>query len=91
MEYSVTGDGGAIEFHSAGCPPTLYAETAEPLALRTRDGYAAEIAYFIECCRTHTRPERCLPEESAYVVELMRELLAARERNGEKILCSNQE
>ena len=91
MEYSVTGERGAIEFHSAGRPPTLYAENAELLQLETRDGYAAEIEYFIECCRANRRPDRCPPEESAYVVELMRELLAARERNGEKVSCSNQE
>lgn len=91
MEYSVTGEHGAMEFHSAGRPPTLYAEDAEPLHLEVCDGYAAEIAYFIECCRANRKPDRCPPEESAYVVELMRELLAARERNGEKISCSNQE
>ncbi|HEY1495124.1 MAG TPA: Gfo/Idh/MocA family oxidoreductase, partial [Candidatus Solibacter sp.] len=91
MEYSVTGEHGAIEFHSAGRPPTLYAENAEPLELEARDGYAAEIAYFVECCLANRKPDRCPPEESACVVELMRELLAARERNGEKIPCSNQE
>jgi predicted dehydrogenase len=90
MEYSVTGESGAIEFHSADRPPTLYTESAQPLPLEARDGYAAEIEYFIECCRANRRPDRCPPEESAAGVELMRDLLAARQRNGEKISCSNQ-
>jgi predicted dehydrogenase len=87
MEYLVTMERGAIGYSSSGTPPTLYAETAQPLPLAACDGYAAEIAYFIECCRTGSRPERCPPEESAMAVELMRSLLAAREKNGEKIEC----
>jgi predicted dehydrogenase len=83
MEYSVTMDGGTIEYSSAGRPPAVFADG--------RDGYAAEIEYFVECCRTGRQPERCPPRESALAVELMRALLAARERNGRKILCSNLE
>jgi predicted dehydrogenase len=90
MEYSVTAEGGAIEYNSDGRPPVLYTDIERPLELETRDGYTAEIQYFVDCCRANRRPDRCPPEESAQVVELMRALLAARERNGEKILCSNQ-
>jgi predicted dehydrogenase len=89
MEYSVTLDGGTIEFSSSGRPPTLYNQTETALPLEVRDGYAAEIAYFVECCRSGKQPERCPPRESALAVELMRTLLVARERNGRKILCSN--
>jgi predicted dehydrogenase len=89
MEYSVTLDGGTIEYNSAGRPPTLFTQTEQALPLDVRDGYAAEIAYFIECCRSGQQPERCPPQESALAVELMRTLLMARERNGRKILCSN--
>jgi predicted dehydrogenase len=89
MEYSVTLDGGAIEYHSAGRPPTLYTGTEQALPLEPRDGYAAELAYFVECCRLGRQPELCPPQESALAVELMRTLLAARENDGRKILCSN--
>jgi hypothetical protein len=89
MEYSVTLDGGTIEFNSAGRPPTLYTQTEQALPLEVQDGYTAEIAYFVECCRSGEQPERCPPQESAFAVELMRTLLVARERNGRKILCSN--
>src|ERR1019366_1726454 len=46
MEYSVTLDGGTIEYSSAGRPPTLYSETEQALPLEGRDGYTAEIEYF---------------------------------------------
>jgi predicted dehydrogenase len=91
MEYSVTLDKGTIEFHSAGRPPTVYAETERALPLDSCDGYTSEIAYFVECCGTGRQPERCPPRESALAVEVMRALLAARERNGRKVLCSNLE
>jgi predicted dehydrogenase len=89
MEYSVVLDGGSIEFNSSGRPPTLYAQTEKALPLEVRDGYAAEIEYFVECCISGSPPERCLPKDSANAVELMRTLLMARERNGRKIVCSN--
>jgi predicted dehydrogenase len=91
MEYSVTMDGGTIEYSSAGRPPTLYAQSAQALEMEVRDGYAAEIEYFVECCRLGSQPERCPPRESAAAVELMRLLLEARQRDGRKILCSNLE
>ena len=89
MEYSVTADGGTVEFSSAGRAPVLYSKTEEALPLDGVDGYEAEIAYFAECCKTGRRPERCLPVESAYAVELMRALLESREQGGRKIECSN--
>jgi hypothetical protein len=94
MEYSVTMDGGTIEYNSAGRPPTLYTQTEQALPLgcdgqAVRDGYAAEIEYFVECCCLGRQPERCPPRDSALAVELMHALLVARERDGRKILCSN--
>ena len=56
MEYSVTLDGGTVEYNSAGRPPTLFAQTEQALPLEGRDGYAAEIEYFVECCRTGGNP-----------------------------------
>ncbi len=94
MEYSVTTDAGTIEFSSAGRPPTLYKDTEQPLMVVAdgvvlRDGYAAEIEYFVDCCRTGQQPDRCPPWESAAAVDVMRTLLASRERYGRKIVCSN--
>jgi predicted dehydrogenase len=87
MEYSVTLERGSLEFHSSSSPPTAFTDTAEALPLIPGDGYTAEIDYFLECCRTGRAPDRCPPNESAAAVDLMRAILTARERNGEKIPC----
>jgi predicted dehydrogenase len=34
------------------------------------DAYDAEVAYFVECCRKNTAPERCPPQDSAKAVQL---------------------
>jgi predicted dehydrogenase len=90
MEYSVTLDGGTIEFSSAGRVPVLYgAKLGEQLLpLKDHDGYAAEIGYFVECCLAGKPPERCPPRQSAEAVKVMRLMLEARNRNGEKMKCN---
>jgi predicted dehydrogenase len=89
MEYTVTFDGGTIDFHSAGRVPTLYASdgTETVLPRKEQDGYAAEVAYFVDCCRAGREPEICPPQQSADAVKLMLLLLEARQRNGEKMPC----
>lgn len=87
MEYRVSCDDGTVEYSSTGRAPTLYTADEQPLPLAANGGYAAEIDYFIACCETGEPPDLCPPEESAQAVELMRLLLEARERNGEKIAC----
>jgi predicted dehydrogenase len=90
MEYTVVGDNGTVEYSSAsGTGPVLYRADgeSEPLPMVEKDGYAAEIQYFVECCRTGRQPALCPPHESAQAVALMRLLLEARTRNGERIPC----
>lgn len=90
MEYTIVSDGGTLEYNSAGREPTLYREdgTEHKLPVADQDGYAAEIAYFVECCRAGKQPEICPPQESADAVKLMRLMLEARNRNGERIECN---
>jgi predicted dehydrogenase len=89
MEYTVVCDGGTVDFSSDGRPPTLYGADGEAKALPLpgADGYAAEIRYFIECCREGVRPTICPPRESADAVKLARLILEARNRNGERLEC----
>lgn len=90
MEYTVVADGGTVEYSSVGRAPTLYSADghAELLPINEKDGYRAELEYFLNCCRDRCRPELCLPEESADAVALARCILDARLRNGEKIRCT---
>jgi predicted dehydrogenase len=90
MEYTVAADGGTLEYSSAGREPTLYRQdgTEEQLTLTPRDGYTAELAYFVECCRAGQQPDLCPATESAAAVKLARLMLEARNRNGEWIECN---
>ena len=93
MGYTVSGDAGTVEFDSAGSPPTRYAagQEAQLLPLGSHDPYAAEIEYFMECCRTGEPPVRCPPEESAAAVSLMHRIMETRretrKKNGERLSC----
>lgn len=89
MEYTVTAEGGTIEYSSAGRAPALYRPDGSETVLEggARDGYAAEIEYFIECCNRRTPPELCPPRESADAVRLMLLVLEARNRGGRKMIC----
>ncbi len=52
------------------------------------DAYDAEIAYFVECCRTGNKPELCPPRQSAEAVKLALLLKESRRNGGEPIKCS---
>jgi predicted dehydrogenase len=92
-EYTVTFERATAEYASLGRPATLYS-AEETRALESGEGdpvagsYAAEVAYFAECCRAGRAPEVCPPSESARAVALMRLLVEAAQRNGEKIVCA---
>ncbi len=89
MEYSVAGSGGVLEYSSAGVPPTLYAPdgTRTELAVAGKDGYQAEIEYFVECCLEGRQPDLCPPAESAKAVRLAELMLESRAKQGEKLRC----
>jgi predicted dehydrogenase len=89
MEYTVVADGGTVEYSSLDRPPVLYSSDGEreALPMEEKDGYQAEIEYFLDCCRRGAKPELCKPEDSADAVALTRLMLEARKRNGEKIPC----
>lgn len=91
MEYTVAGDAGVAEFSSAGRDPHWYARGGgdQPFPLATKDGYEAEVEYFVECCRANRRPEICAPESSAATVALMRRAEEARGKKGEAVPCTN--
>jgi predicted dehydrogenase len=90
MEYSVALEGGSVEYSSIGRPPAAYPRNgaAQTLELDKRDGYTAELDYFVKCCRARSVPERCPPAESALAVKLIMLLLDSRKRNGAKLLCN---
>lgn len=89
MEFSVVGDLGVIEYSSAGRPPTVYWSDGrkESLTPEEKDGYQAELEYFLDCCRKGHPPKECLPVESSMAVKLTKTMVLAREKRGEKVKC----
>ncbi|MBZ5728438.1 MAG: Gfo/Idh/MocA family oxidoreductase [Acidobacteriia bacterium] len=89
MEYTVTLEGGTIEWGGGERPPAMYPADgpAQVLECPDCDPYAAEIAYFAGCCGEGTAPALCPPRESAAAVSLMLLMLESRARNGQKLVC----
>jgi predicted dehydrogenase len=89
MEYTVTVEGGTVDYSSTGRASTLYSPDGSETVLDggARDGYAAEIEYFIECCESRRPPDLCPPRESGDAVKLMLLVLEARSRSGRKMIC----
>jgi predicted dehydrogenase len=88
MEFTVALDGGTVDWTAKGGGLMLYAAdgTGGEMQIRDSDAYAAEIGYFVECCRG-AAPELCPPRESADGVAVMRLLEESRRRKGETLAC----
>jgi 1,5-anhydro-D-fructose reductase (1,5-anhydro-D-mannitol-forming) len=88
-EFTIIADGGTLEYHTASRPLTLYdaggVETS--VALAEKDGFEAELEYFVACATSGSKPVRCPPEESAMAVRVALKMLESRSRNGERIEC----
>lgn len=89
MEYTVSADGGTIDFSTDNRPPTLYtaAGEAQVLELEEVDGYAAEIQYFADCVNEGKQPVRCMPRESALSVHIALCMNESRAKGGALIDC----
>jgi len=89
MEYTVMGERGVMEYSSAKPEtPHFYGPDSDHKPkLPDKDGYLAEVEYFVECVRTGAEPKRCTPESSAQAVALARLLDEARSKNGELFPC----
>jgi predicted dehydrogenase len=84
MEFTVLGDRGVLEFNSESRPLKRYG-SGELVPVESMDGYAAEIAYFAECCRGGQQPSLCAPASSAEAIRLALAIFEARTKNGERI------
>ncbi len=89
MEFTLIGDLGVVEYSSAGRPMTVYWSDGrrEPAALDEKDGYQAELEYFLGCCQHDRPPAECPPAESSLAVKLTKLMIEAREKKGEKVKC----
>jgi predicted dehydrogenase len=89
VEYTVAGEKGTMDYSSDGRPASWYDASGEKQesTAQDRDGYQAEIEYFLECCRENKAPSLCPPESSAMAVKITQLAEAARRKKGEPIPC----
>ena len=89
MEYTVSAEGGTIDYSTDNRPPTLYnaAGEAAPLPLDDADGYAAEIQYFADCVNAGKQPAMCMPRDSAQSVHIALCLNESRAKGGAIVEC----
>lgn len=80
MGYTAVFDDATLEFTSQGGGVVLHKEGAAPAVqtLPVVDAYAAEIAYFLDCCAHGREPEKCPPEQSAQAVDLCLRMAESR-------------
>ena len=82
MGFEVEAAGERLRFDSDGLH-----QGDRALVVPKADAYAAEIAYFVECCRENRAPVKCRPEDSARAVKMALLLRQSREENGKWQTC----
>ena len=80
MKYRVIGTEASIDYDLNSAPPRIHRHGEfQDLPQSTTGAYTGELAYFIDCATTSTRPALCLPEASAEAVTLALTLREARQ------------
>lgn len=87
MEFTISGNGGVLEFDSDHRPLTRFPVDGEAEACRlpAGDAFEAEMQAFVDACRAGRSPEICPPEESALAVRLTLAALESRSQGGRPI------
>ena len=87
MSFQVRADQAELEMTAAGLSVSDTAGVRRKLDVETADPYAAEVHYFLDCCRKGVQPLLCMPAESAAAVKVALALKESRAKDGEQIKC----
>lgn len=82
MTFDVTAGGEQLRFDADGLH-----RAGRTLAIPKTDAYAAELAYFAECCHENRAPVRCRPEDAARALKLALLLKQSRQEDGRWLPC----
>lgn len=87
MEFTISCEGGTLDFHSGLRRLTLYRANgeSEEVKLTETDGFQAECTAFAEACEKGAAPANCQPEESAISTKMALAMRTSRYRNGEAV------
>jgi predicted dehydrogenase len=92
MGFTVVTDRSTLEWSSGEADLLEYVADEGDVGIRRlpdSDPFADELQYFTDCAVDGRKPEKCMPEQSAQAVALMRRIIESRNRNGEIIPCHN--
>jgi predicted dehydrogenase len=87
MTFQARAERAELDLTPDGLYLSNQAGERKAIAATGGDAYEAELAYFVECCRTNTQPERCMPEDSCRAVKLALLLKQSRAQGGEQLKC----
>ncbi len=87
MGFRISTDHGGLELRDGVLSEKINKEWRSIAAPRG-DAYQAELSYFIDCCRSGSRPLECLPLESARAVKLALLLKESRRQGGTMLPCT---
>ncbi len=88
MGFQVRADRAELEWAASGLTLSDLTGRRTAIELPSADPFEQEIAYFVDCCRTHKQPDRCPPQESARALKLALLLKQSRASGGQQIQCS---
>jgi predicted dehydrogenase len=89
MSFQVRADRGLLELTPEGLMLSDAEGQRKKIDAGSDDPYAAELAYFVECCKNGKSPERCPPAESAEAVKVALLLKRSRLEEGAQLKCSD--
>jgi predicted dehydrogenase len=87
MSFQARADRAELELTPDGLYLSNQAGERKAIAPTGGDAYETELAYFVECCRTNSQPERCMPDDSCRAVKLALLLKQSRAQGGEQLKC----
>jgi predicted dehydrogenase len=70
MGFELMSSGGELRYADDHLRLLRPPEATAEIPLEAIDPYAAQLAYFVDCCRNGRAPAECTPESSARAVEL---------------------
>jgi predicted dehydrogenase len=87
MTFQARAERAELELTPEGLYLSNQAGERKRITAMGGDAYETELAYFVQCCRTNSQPERCLPEDSCRAVKLALLLKQSRAQGGEQLKC----
>ncbi len=87
MSFQVRGERGEMALTPDGLMLSGSDGTRQRVDVEKKNAYAAEVDYFLECCREGKEPLRCMPADSANAVKVALALKESRAKDGEQIKC----